>query len=84
MTEILFIALILSIFEGFENKKFYFKRFFKNFAVFFIFGIIFIKFIEPQLDKVLPDERYGVWVMGGILLFCSLYLSIKSFIKSKK
>jgi hypothetical protein len=84
MAEILFFSIIMSLMESFRDKKFHFKIFIQSFLIFFIGVLILNQLLNTFLHKEMIEkysEKYGIWVFGGFLLFCSIFMSIRGFLK---
>ncbi|MFD4931479.1 hypothetical protein ACFWMS_21640 [Peribacillus butanolivorans] len=85
VTDLLILSVVIGLINGFMDKKFKTKSFFKTSLTFFTTGLIFIitgnLFLNDLLDKYLPSKEYGIWLFGGLLLLYPIYITIKGFKK---
>ncbi|CAH0319140.1 hypothetical protein SRABI96_05375 [Peribacillus sp. Bi96] len=85
VTDLLILSVVIGLINGFKDKKFKLKSFFKTSLTFFTLGLIFIitgnLFLNDLLDKYLPSEEYGIWIFGGLLLLYPIYTTIMGYKK---
>ncbi|MGG0791626.1 hypothetical protein ABE132_23660 [Peribacillus simplex] len=85
VTDLLILSVVIGLINGFKDKKFKLKSFFKTSFTFFTLGLIFILtgnlFLNDLLDKYLPSEEFGIWIFGGLLLLYPIYTTIMGYKK---
>ncbi|MEJ9232397.1 hypothetical protein LAV79_23690 [Peribacillus butanolivorans] len=77
ITDLLILSVVIGLINGFKDKKFKTKSFFKSSFTFFTTGLIFIitgnLFLNDLLDKYLPSEEYGIAIWRFVIVISDVF-----------
>ena len=83
VTDLIILSVGIGLINCFKDKKFNTNYFLKTSLTFFTLGLIIMGnlFLNDLLDKYLPSEEYGIWLLEVCYCYIRFIQQLKGFKK---